>query len=213
MSGGDPIRTARLRLDHLAVSDAAEMTGVLADPGLYRFIGGEPPSLPDLERRYASQVLGRSPDGTETWRNWIVRLRDADENGARDAAVGYVQATLTCHDRAADVAWLIGVRWQGRGYATEAARTMVSHLVADGVRTVTAHVHPDHAASEQVAVRIGLRPTDELEDDERVWRLVFDLDPGIPPEQGRARTLSPTPALPLLVASPADGRPAPRRAR
>ena len=141
------------------------MVDALADPGLYRFIGGEPPSFADLERRYRAQAAGRSPDGTETWRNWIVRLLDGD------AAVGFVQATLTDDDRAADVAWLIGVPWQGRGYATEAARAMVTRLVAGGVETITAHVHPDHAASERVASAIGLRPTDEVEDGERVWSL------------------------------------------
>ena len=141
------------------------MVAVLADPALYRFTGGKPPTPVDLERRYRAQVAGRSPDGTETWRNWIVRLRDGG------AAVGFVQATLTDADTTADVAWVIGTPWQGRGYATEAAGAMVAHLVAGGVRTVTAHVHPDHAASESVAARIGLRPTGEVEDGERLWRL------------------------------------------
>ncbi len=130
-----------------------------------RFTGGEPPSLPDLERRFEAQAAGRSPDGTETWRNWIVRLLDDG------AAVGFVEATLTDDDRAADVAWVIGVRWQRQGYAGEAARAMVTHLFAGGVGTVTAHVHPDHAASGRVAAATGLSPTDEIENGERVWRL------------------------------------------
>jgi RimJ/RimL family protein N-acetyltransferase len=159
------ILSERLRLVPLAVEDAAEMAAVLADPALYRFTGGEPPTPADLERRYRAQVVGRSPDGTEAWRNWIVRLRGGG------AAVGFVQATLSGEDRAADVAWVIGTSWQGRGYATEAAASMVAHLVAGGVRTVTAHVHPEHAASEGVAARIGLRPVGEVEDGERVWRL------------------------------------------
>jgi RimJ/RimL family protein N-acetyltransferase len=47
---------------------------------------------------------------------------------------------------------------------------MVEWLEARGVVTITAHVHPDHAASERVAVRVGLVPTDVVEDEERVWR-------------------------------------------
>jgi len=69
------------------------------------------------------------------------------------------------------VAWVIGVPSQGRGYATEAAAALVAHLRALGVRTITAHVHPDHAASAAVAAAIGLLPTDETERGERVWRL------------------------------------------
>ena len=89
----------------------------------------------------------------------------------RDAAIGYVQATVTAAGGVADVAWVIGVPWQGRGFASEAAAALVAWLRAEGVRVVTAHVHPEHAASAAVAARAGLVPTDEIEDGERVWRL------------------------------------------
>jgi RimJ/RimL family protein N-acetyltransferase len=36
--------------------------------------------------------------------------------------------------------------------------------------TVTAYVHPGHAASQAVARRAGLSPTDEIVDGEVVWR-------------------------------------------
>ena len=70
----------------------------------------------------------------------------------------------------AEVAWVIGVPWQGRGYATEAAQALVAWLEGVGVTTITAHIHPDHEASAVVASRAGLSPTTELEDGERVWR-------------------------------------------
>ena len=159
------LRTARLRLVPLSVDDAAEMTAVLADPALYGFTGGGPPTLADLEARYLAQVTGRSPDGSERWHNWIVRLVDGDR------AIGYVQATVTGSPRVADVAWVLGVPWQGAGFATEAARAMLDWLVADGVTTITAHIHPENHASAAVARRQGLRPTDGLEDGERIWRL------------------------------------------
>jgi RimJ/RimL family protein N-acetyltransferase len=141
------------------------MVDVLADPGLYAFTGGEPPSLVTLEARYRVQVAG-SPDDDERWHNWIVRTLDTDE------AVGYVQATVTGHGRPeADVAWVVGARWQGRGYAAEAARAMVAWLAEAGVAVVTAHVHPDHAASAAVARKAGLEATGTVEDGEVVWRL------------------------------------------
>jgi RimJ/RimL family protein N-acetyltransferase len=141
------------------------MVGVLEDPALYAFTGGEPPTLVTLEARYLAQVAGSTGDD-EHWLNWIVRTLDTDE------AIGYVQATVTERGRLADVAWVTGSARQGRGYASEAARAMIDWLVSTGVGTVTAHVHPDHAASAAVAQKAGLAATDELEDGERVWRLV-----------------------------------------
>jgi RimJ/RimL family protein N-acetyltransferase len=163
--------TGRLRLVPLRPDDADEMAVVLGDPALYEFTGGEPPTVADLRRRYVAQAGGQSPDGTEIWHNWIVRLADGAPT-AGSTAMGVVQATVTDNGRAADVAWVLGVPWQGLGYATEAAIAMVDWLVTHGVRSVTAHIHPDHEASAGVARRLGLAPTERIEDGEVVWRRV-----------------------------------------
>jgi len=65
---------------------------------------------------------GRSPDGREEWCNWILRREPGGE------AVGYVQATISGEGRRAEIAWVVGLPWQGRGYATEAARALVGWL-------------------------------------------------------------------------------------
>jgi RimJ/RimL family protein N-acetyltransferase len=49
---------------------------------------------------------------------------------------------------------------------------MVGWLDAQHVSSVTAHIHPEHAASAAVASSAGLRPTDVIEDGEVVWRRV-----------------------------------------
>ena len=85
-------------------------------PRSTRHTGGEPPTVAALQARYVAQVTGGSPDGSETWHNWIVRLR------AGDVAVGYVQATVTDGGRVADVAWVIGTPWQGRGLRDRGGR-------------------------------------------------------------------------------------------
>ena len=115
----------------------------------YSFIGGRPPTLGELTEQYRRQVVGRSVDGREEWLNWIVRVDGT--------AVGYVQATV--HEGArAVVAWVIGVPWQGRGYATGAANELVGLLRARGVRRIEAYIVPGHVGSERVAERIGLSP-------------------------------------------------------
>ncbi|GAA2028322.1 GNAT family N-acetyltransferase [Catenulispora yoronensis] len=161
----EPVATARLLLTPLSAADAEEMVPVLAAPELYAFIGGEPPTPDALRARYARQAAGGPADGSQEWHNWIVRRA---EDGV---AVGTVQATVVDAGRAADVAWVVGAEFQGRGYAAEAAGGMVAWLREHGVAEVRAHIHPDHAASARVAGRVGLAATGVLDDDgEQLWR-------------------------------------------
>jgi len=161
------VRTARLRVEPMRVAHAEEMAVVLGDPGLYAVMGGAPPTATELRSRYRRWQRPTSDDGREGWLNWVV-LREED-----DAAVGTVQATTTTggNELTAEVAWVIGVPFQGRGYATEAAAAVVGWLVDGGARDVHAHIAPDHPASEAVARRIGMRATGEFRDDgEQRWR-------------------------------------------
>jgi RimJ/RimL family protein N-acetyltransferase len=163
---GTTIVTERLDLMPLRVEDAEEMAGVLGDQRLHEFMGGEPDTITGLRERYARLVAG-SPDPDEVWLNWIVRRRSDAQ------AMGTVQATLTRRDgeSTVNVAWVIGVDWQDQGFASEAARALVGWLREQGADNVVAHIHPDHQASAGVALRAGLRPTDEQADGERVWRV------------------------------------------
>ncbi len=165
MTRTPPLGDGRLRLDPLRVDHAVEMESVLADAGLYTFTGGSPLSRGALELRYARQVAG-SPDPAEQWHNWVVRL------GNHGPAVGYVQATVRPVDGVAELAWVVGAAWQGRGIAREAAALVLDHVLAAGVRRVVAHVHPDHVASQRVSAALGMRPTDRLVDGEVEWVLV-----------------------------------------
>jgi len=159
----DHLSSARLRMVPLTVADAAEMVGVLSGNALYEFTGGGPPGLDELRARYAGQGAGWSPDGREEWRNWILRREPGGQ------AVGYVQATIFGERRHAEIAWVVGLRWQGQGYATEAARALVGWLDARGVGVIQAHIHPEHAASAAVARRAGLRPSVVVTDGEQLW--------------------------------------------
>ncbi len=141
------------------------MVGVLADARLYALTGGRPPSRDELRARYERQSSGHSAEGAEEWHSWIVRRRPEGE------AIGFVQATIVDAGESADIAWLIGVPWQGRGFAAEAARALVDWLEGGGISVITAHVHPDNHASAAVAARGGLEPTDRIEDGEQVWQV------------------------------------------
>lgn len=148
----------------MRVDDAATMAVVLADPALHRFTGGTPATAAELEARYAVQTRGRSADGTETWTNAIVLA------GEDLAPVGYVQATTPVSGVPTEIAWVIGVPWQRRGYASRATRMLVDGLVELGVTRILAHIHPEHVASQRIAARLGMAPTDVVVDGEVRWQ-------------------------------------------
>jgi RimJ/RimL family protein N-acetyltransferase len=163
------LRGDRVVLEPLRVQHAAEMVDVLSDAALYRYTGGSPPSAAELEARYVRQVAG-SGDPAQEWHSWVVRLGDDGP------ATGYVQATVGPEQATAELAWVVGTAWQGRGLAREAAAVVLAHLVASGVGRVVAHVHPDHVASQRVAWSLGLEPTSVLVDGEVEWVLTPGAD-------------------------------------
>lgn len=160
-----PFTTGRLDLLPLAPAHAAEMAGVLADPALHHYIGGEPATPEALRSRYERLAAG-SPDPAVGWLNWVIRLR------ADGCLAGTVQATVGTEagGRVAEIAWVVGTPWQGRGIATEAACGLVDWLAGQHVPAVIAHIHPDHAASAAVATAAGLAPTGQRHDGEVLWR-------------------------------------------
>ncbi|MER5851482.1 GNAT family N-acetyltransferase [Streptomyces sp. NPDC002012] len=161
--GPEPFTTARLDALPLRVAYADEMSAVLDDPALHTYTGGAPETADELRARYARQSAG-SPDPGVGWWNWVLRVRD------EGCLAGYVQATVNEQDAEAEIAWVVGTRWQGLGYAKEAAVGLVAHLAGvREVRTVVAHIHPDHDASAAVAAAAGLVPTEEWCDGERRW--------------------------------------------
>ena len=157
--------TERLDLEPLAVAHAAELAPLLDDPSLHEFTGGAPLPAAALADRYARLAARRSPDGNQMWGNWVMRVQASGE------AAGVVQATLPAGGPAAgpaEVAWVVARPAQGRGYASEAARSLVALLRDDGW-TVVAHIHPGHLASQRVARAAGLSPTSDVRDGETRW--------------------------------------------
>ncbi|MFJ6567707.1 GNAT family N-acetyltransferase [Streptomyces sp. NPDC091292] len=158
------LATRRLDLLPLQVEHADEMAGVLSDPALHTFIGGAPEPPDALRARYHRMVTG-SPDPAVSWCNWVLRLRD------ETCLAGTVQATIgpSPDGRQAEIAWVVGTRWQGRGLAKEAAMALTAWLERQPIDVVVAHVHPDHEASAAVATACGLTPTDRTQDGEIRW--------------------------------------------
>ena len=158
------IETDRLCLRPLAAPHAKAMYPILLDRELYSFTGGQPPeSEMALVTRYGLLESRKSPDESELWLNWILILEDSD------VPIGYVQATLS--KAYAEIAWVIGLNWQGEGYASEAAIALVGWLKGEGVNDIRCCINPEHLASQAVARNAGLKKSNLLEDNEEVWML------------------------------------------
>ena len=79
-------------------------------------------------------------------------------------------------DGIVEIAYAVAPKYQGKGYATAAARALAAHAFESGeVRTVRGHTLPDGAASQRVLIKSGFRKVGEVvvPDDGLVWR--FEL--------------------------------------
>jgi RimJ/RimL family protein N-acetyltransferase len=143
---------------------ADEMFGILSAEGLYKHTGGEPPlDIEQLRQRFSMLESRCSPDGSQLWLNWVIRLN------SEACLVGYSQATVT--NDAADLAWVIGEQWQGQGYATEATKLLVDELLAADVSKLTAHIPRGHEASRSVARKVSMQNTGRMDQAEELWQL------------------------------------------
>ncbi len=158
----DNLTTARLDLIPLTATDAEDLFAVFDDPALGRWTGETPPTdVEALRRRFAAWEAGPCQGSPERWLNWAMRRR------ADGRAVGHLQSTVV--GDGAVVAWVVGTAFQGQGFATEAARALVTWLRETGIATIEASIHPGNVASQVVASRVGLHPTDRIDDGEVVW--------------------------------------------
>ncbi len=98
------------------------MFRVLSDPAIYEFENHPPESEEWLAHRYELLENRRSPDGTEKWLNWVVRLPSGE-------AAGYVQATVLSSGASRVAYELNSCHWR-QGIGKCAVTAMLSELRA-----------------------------------------------------------------------------------
>jgi RimJ/RimL family protein N-acetyltransferase len=163
----DVEQTILLDLLPIKREHAPEMFALLGDASLYEFTNDSPPhDIAALASRYEQWERRTSPDGSELWLNWLLKLR---ENGK---LIGHVQASMAVPR--ASIAWVVGAQWQRQGYATEAATAMLAWLSQLGVHDIRASIHPSNIPSVRVAEHLGLRRTEEFSGSERLYTAAFN---------------------------------------
>ncbi|WP_353826455.1 GNAT family N-acetyltransferase [Agromyces sp. SYSU T0242] len=145
------IRTERLTLRPHRMADAAAWYELQSDPDVVEHLAwplrGRAESFVHLLNRTRHTRLEQRDDFLA-----LAVVLDGELIG--DASLHLRE--LEPERRRCDVGWVIGPRWQGRGYAREAGLAMLE-LAFDtlGAATVQAHMAPANRASLALAERLG----------------------------------------------------------
>lgn len=143
------ITTERLRCEPLTTDHADAMYPLLLDERIYQFLPDQlRPSLDDLRKRYQRLSTGHSPDGNERWLNWILFERSTER------PIGFFQATVRAN--ACSIAYVLNPQFWNRGYATEAAQALGTHLFEFfEITSLTAEINQQNEPSQRLVKRLG----------------------------------------------------------
>jgi [ribosomal protein S5]-alanine N-acetyltransferase len=151
----DILETERLMLRPLRESDLDALVAIYSDPHTMRFLGG-PRTREDTCTGLGWMIAAHRGQGFGLWATTL--RADGRLIGRCGILVQDVEGA-TEHE----IAYLLGSRWWGRGYATEAAAAIRDHARAElGFRRVISLIDPDNEASKAVARRIGMHHERDL---------------------------------------------------
>ena len=142
----------RIRLDALRDDDFEPLYEMQSDPVVCRYLLYEPRS-----REKVAEVLTRDAAATR-----LAKPGDYLQPAIRDSDgrfVGTMYFELkSVDDRTAEIGWLVGPAFQGRGYAREAAAMLLDLAFGElGLHRVIAELDPRNTASVRVCERLGMR--------------------------------------------------------
>jgi len=134
----------------LGADHAAGLFGPLGDERVWRYIGApDSTTVDELAAEFARRAAGPGPDaGEERWVNYAVRV------GEGGAYCGRLEASV--RGRWAEIAYLFGPAFWGRGLASEAVGWLRDELrTRFGVTELWAAVRPDNERSLRLLHRLG----------------------------------------------------------
>lgn len=143
----------RVALRRLRISDVAALVAYRSDPEVARFQAWEVPYSLSNGEQLIDGLRHRHPDTPGEWFQFGIVLRSTGELIGDCAA-----RTLPEEPRQAEIGYTIAAEHQGRGYATEAARTLLGyHFDVLVKHRVVAICDARNVASIRVLDRLGLR--------------------------------------------------------
>jgi len=145
---GDRVVLRRFRLD-----DVPQFVAYRTCAQVARFQSWDAPYPREEGERAIREMMREHPDTAGQWFQFAVALRPAGQ------LIGDCAARPDAHDpRQCEIGFTIATKYQGHGYATEAARLLVAYLFTRrGKHRITASCDARNAASAAVLERLGMR--------------------------------------------------------
>jgi len=147
------LSSARLVLRRFQPADLAAFVAYRSDPEVARFQSWDAP-YPAAEGLAMIDDLTREhPDTPGRWFQYAVELRSTHE------LIGDCAAKTDGDDpRLAEIGYTLAPQYQGHGYATEAARTLLGYLFGPRAKhRVAAYCDARNAPSVRLLERLGMR--------------------------------------------------------
>lgn len=149
--------TERLHLRPFSIEDADEVTRMLADGEVSRFLSRVPhPYEEGMAMEWIRTHASDAKEGGET----ALAITSA-ETGRLMGSIGLSPEPTT---RTAELGYWLGKQWWGQGYASEAARAVMGWGFDEaGHARISSRHAVENAASGHVLVNAGLKPVARLE--------------------------------------------------
>lgn len=150
------LRTERLTLRPLELSDAARFSALSSDPGVARMTCGLPSPNPPIAAE-GWILLRQARAGLGVEQTFAIDL-------AGHGLIGAMGVSRRSSDKRAgwEIGYWLGRPYWGKGLATEAGRALVAHLRAQGCTPLYASHFADNPASGRVLGKLGFTPTGAL---------------------------------------------------
>ena len=167
-----PHGTAELWTEHLVLrryrpDDAEQLHQKFGtDPEMYQYSGWNPYETPEM----AQETVRRFIDGYNGGHvySWVM-----DANGD-DVVAGTIGA-YDYHNGQIEVGFSVGRAWQGRGFATEALKTVLAYLTQnEGIACVTAWCAAENVGSRRVLEKSGMQLVKTEKDGLSIADKVYD---------------------------------------
>jgi len=146
------LETERLRLRAHTMADFNNCAAMWAEPEVVRFLGGKPNTREECWNRMIRQAGFWAFAGMG---NWIVETKTGEFIGE----IGFLWLKRDMEPRIEgfpEVGWITNARAHGHGYASEAVAAALAWGDANlGFKRFTCIIHPDNAASLNVARKAG----------------------------------------------------------
>ena len=149
---------------------------ILNDDRLYTYIPKKAPTLKELEIQYTFWENRESPDGAEYWLNWVIFLQTTRQ------LVGTVQIGIHRQKKEGAIAYMVGERFQSKGYGTEVVHALLAHCKNHyGVQRFKAWIDTRNVASIRLVQKVGMKQIECVEkadhfDGEDSDEYIFQLD-------------------------------------